>query len=216
MRKKIDYLNLIGKKFGRLKVLEFAYKKGNFVYLKCKCDCGKEKNVQIYNLIKGKSKSCGCLQKEIVSKHKFSRTRFYYNWTSMKQRCSNKKNKKYNYYGSKGIRVCKRWMKFENFKDDMYQSYLEHIKKFKGRNTTIERMNSKGNYELKNCKWATYKEQNNNTSSNHYLTFNNQTMTMAQWAEKVKIPYKILVSRINDSKWSTIKALTTPIKKRKS
>ena len=134
----------------------------------------------------------------------------------MKQRCSNKKNKKYNYYGSKGIRVCKRWMKFENFKDDMYQSYLEHIKKFKGRNTTIERMNSKGNYELKNCKWATYKEQNNNTSSNHYLTFNNQTMTMAQWAEKVKIPYKILVSRINDSKWSTIKALTTPIKKRKS
>lgn len=86
--------------------------------------------------------------------------KFYNVWKDMKNRCENKNNQAYERYGGRGIKVCERWQKFENFKEDMYQSYVEH--KQNHSSTTIERMDFNGHYCPSNCKWITRSEQSKN------------------------------------------------------
>ena len=90
--------------------------------------------------------------------------RFYRIWGDMKNICSSQNNKKYKYYGGKGIKVCERWQLYNNFKEDMYYGYLEHVKEYGEKQTTLDRFNSNYDYCPQNCRWATYSEQNSNTS----------------------------------------------------
>lgn len=83
-----------------------------------------------------------------------SKTRFYKIWKCMFTRCYNSHYRLYKDYGGRGIKVCERWNKFENFRDDMLGTYADDL--------SIERINNNGNYELDNCKWATHQEQNRN------------------------------------------------------
>jgi hypothetical protein len=163
--------DITNKKFGRLTALKFI-KRGNYSqqFWLYKCDCGKERILMKISVSFGNTKSCGCLQKERTSKankvHGDTKTRFHNIWCGMRNRCENKHNWEYPHYGAKGIIVCKRWSDYLKFKTDMHKSYLKHCKEFGEKDTTIDRINTKGNYCKKNCRWATQKVQQNNRSNN--------------------------------------------------
>lgn len=124
-------------------------------------------------------------------------------WVWMKQRCNNPNNTGYHKYGGRGIKVCKRWLRFESFYRDMGD---------RPKGLTLERINNSKGYFPDNCKWATWKEQANNSRKNVVIEYKGVKLTMAQWAEKLKINYRTLRYRLRIAHWPIEKALTMPIK----
>ncbi len=204
-------INLVKQKFEKLAVVRQNGKdNNNHVLWLCLCDCGQEVVVQSSHLITGHTKSCGCLKREgNNTKHKHTLnnkpSKIYQTWANIIQRCTNPNSKNYHCYGGRGIAVCKRWIKFENFLKDMGEkSSPEH---------QIDRINNDGNYCKSNCRWATRKQQARNRRDNHLETHNGKTQCLVTWTEEFNIPYHILWKRIHVYKWSMEKALTTPIKR---
>jgi hypothetical protein len=195
---------IIGSKFGRLTIISYE---GDSNWL-CKCDCGIQKEIKYSSLKRGDTRSCGCYRKEQTAinntTHGMKDTKIYSVWMSMKDRCYRPGMSNYKYYGGRGIKMCKRWIKFENFKNDMYESYLEHIKYNK--NTRLDRINNNGDYCKKNCQWLTHKENCNKTRQCHYITYNGETRTISEWSECLFINYDKLERRLNKFKWPVEKA----------
>lgn len=123
-------------------------------------------------------------------------------WGRMLDRCRNTNNKDYNIYGGRGITVCARWKKYNNFYDDMILGYEKGL--------TLDRINSDGNYEPSNCRWATVKQQSNNRRSNHKITFNGITQNLQQWSEQLGIKAPTIRYRLRNG-WSVNDALTKEI-----
>lgn len=149
------------RRFGRLVAKEFAYKRGAVHFWHCVCDCGNTVVVAKNCLPSGNTQSCGCLNRELCIKRKLthghsnrrgkgSASKTYSSWQAMKKRCTNPKATDYAYYGGRGITVCYRWRKFENFIQDMGE---------RPEGMTLDRKNPNGNYTPRNCKWSTYLEQ---------------------------------------------------------
>jgi hypothetical protein len=154
----IELMN-IGDKLGRLKFLGNVDKKdmwkSDFL-----CDCGTLKRIRFHHVTSGKILSCGCYLREIVRKpkrHGRSRTKEYNAWVGMSARCCNPKNEKYYRYGARGIEVCERWKRFENFLEDMGLAPSIHH--------SIDRIDNDDDYRPDNCRWATSKVQSNNNSN---------------------------------------------------
>lgn len=184
---------MTGFRFGKLVVLgEHSRMNDGAVVWLCVCDCGKEKAIAGASLRAGRTKSCGCASPkfttETTSSHGMSRTRTYRIWHGMRQRCSDAaKGKVRRNYFDKGIRVCERWEKFENFFADMGEAPV---------GASIDRINGNGNYEPSNCRWATPVEQGNNTSANVVIEHLGEKKTISQWARDLGLKVNTLVYRL--------------------
>ena len=185
-------IDLTGKVFGRLTVTGLSHKdKYRKIHWDLKCSCGELRKVSGSQLRSGRTKSCGCLRREIsrlqLTKHGMSRAPTYKSWQHMLERCHNQKSQDYHRYGARGIKVCDRWKKFENFYEDMGE---------KPEGLTLERKDNSKGYFLNNCKWATRKEQARNRRNNHNITYRGETKTLAEWAEQYGIDQVALRKRL--------------------
>ena len=157
--------NLEGMTFGRLTVIrEEGRTKDRHILWRCRCKCGNIANVSSRDLVTGHTKSCGCLQKDILRdiryKHGDRDGRLYSIWKSMKKRCENPNCKSYKWYGAKGVSVCDDWHDYRVFKEWAINNGYDENAEYG--QCTIDRINPFGNYEPTNCRWATLAEQARN------------------------------------------------------
>lgn len=132
-------------------------------------------------------------------------SRLYSIYIGMKERCSNPRHYAYSNYGGRGISYCEDWQIFQNFKTWAESSgYADNL--------TLDRIDVNGNYEPSNCRWSTFKEQQNNRTNNHFIEYNGELKTLQQWGEVFGIKWTTLYKRLQ-SGWDIEKALTTPVRK---
>lgn len=181
--------NEVGNTYGKLEVLSHV---GNGIFV-CRCSCGKEKKIKGCELRRGVHKSCSCSR---WKKHGMSKTRFYNIWLGMKKRCLNPKEISYSYCGARGIGVCKRWMKFENFKYDMFTAYVLHAARHTEINTTIDRINNRLGYSKRNCRWSTYRKQMRNKTDNIKIKYNGKEYILTDLAKRHGMNFSTLRYRL--------------------
>jgi hypothetical protein len=202
-------LDLVGQRFGRLTVISDVGNRHHESLWECICDCGNTTLVICNNLRRGTTKSCGCYMKErtrdVSTTHGQSRvgltTLVYMCWGSMMKRCYNSKHRDFKYYGGRGIKVCERWHKFENFFEDMGNP---------PEGMTLDRIDNDGDYTPENCRWATWEEQQNNRGNNHWVEFKGERKTVTQWERSLGMNKNTLWRRLYRG-WSIEQALTTPV-----
>ena len=215
-----SFKDITGQRFGRLTVIERVENdKHNQARWKCLCECGNYTVAVTSELNRGNVRSCGCLSREISKKvnfkHGFKYTRLYEIWGSMKKRCYNPNSPNYKYYGAKGIKICDEWKNdFKSFHDwafaNGYDENAEYMK------CTIDRIDVNGNYEPSNCRWVDVKTQERNRGNNNFITYNNETHCIGEWAEILGINYITLHQRIRKYNWSIERAFTTSVRRVKN
>jgi len=176
--------SLVGRKFGRLTVLSFSHSSKHKRYWNCECECTLGKVVQkpTGSLTSGKVKSCGCLGIEHQKNGNVTHgqtiggiTSEYEAWQGMFKRCYNHNTVRFENHGGRGIEVCERWKKFENFFEDMGKKPTPKH--------SLDRINNDGNYEPSNCRWATPKEQCYNRRSTRFIEYNGVTKILQEWSD---------------------------------
>jgi hypothetical protein len=179
-----------GSRFGRWVVLGWAH--GKPPHYLCRCDCGTVKTVNADNLRRGKTNSCGCIQRT----HGKTNTPEYSVWREMLRRCDSNRAR----YGGRGIAVVPEWRSFEAFFRDMGRRPSP--------NHSLDRVDNDGDYGPGNCRWATPRQQSRNRSNNRLFTFRGKTMVLADWARETGINKNTLWGRIHRWGWSLEEAFT--------
>lgn len=172
-----DYNKYVGQKFGKLTVVKVIPRTTQYSsqLVECKCDCGNTKTIKMTYLKNGDTKSCGCLVHEMnwIDGRKFERIHSI--WVGMIGRCKYEKLPAYERYGGRGITVCDEWKDYSVFKEwALNNGYKDDL--------TLDRIDSNGNYEPSNCRWADVYTQANNTRRNVRLTYNGETHTISEWS----------------------------------
>jgi hypothetical protein len=170
------FKDLSGKRFGKLVVVGPHPERTGHGMIRwiCRCDCGKEKTVTTANIGKN-TNSCGCLRNTQGSHSR--KHRLWAVFSSMHGRCENPKDKAYENYGGRGIKVCVRWDSFLNFLEDMEATYAPGL--------SIDRRDNDRNYEPGNCRWATAKEQGRNRRCSINIDTPWGRMNVAEAAERI-------------------------------
>lgn len=207
--------NLSGMVFGRLTVFSRADNDTrNKTVWNCVCVCGTKLTVAANRLQRGNVQSCGCLQKEVISAprvhghaHTGKQTREYRSWQMMKNRCYNEKYHEFEYYGGRGITVCKRWR-------DSFESFLLDMGP-RPAGCSLEREKTNRGYSPSNCKWADRFEQANNKRNNVFYKLDGELKTLPQWSRDARCVVSLgaLTLRVLRRGWGLREALTTASKK---
>jgi len=181
----------IGATYGRLTVLGDGGYRGATKYYACRCVCGADVSVRGWNLLHGKTQSCGCYHREVASRqqqtHGLHATAAYKSWRSMLARCADPRHPHYAEYGGAGITVDPAWTDVEAFVADMGQPPTGH---------TLDRIDNTKGYSRDNCRWASRQQQANNRRNNYTITHNGQTKTAAEWARELGMSPNALKDRI--------------------
>lgn len=202
-------IDLSGKRFGRLLVInKHSSFKGHVKWL-CKCDCGNECVVQGSSLKSGNTTSCGCYKRE-YSKELYSTVRqndkhLYAVWNGIKQRCFNKNNKSYKNYGGRGITMDKEWANnYESFYKWAIQSgYKQGFQ--------IDRIDNNLGYCESNCRFVNNLVQANNKRNVKFHEINGVSKTLSEWCREYNMDYFLVRQRVFKLGWNIEKALTTPV-----
>lgn len=201
-------INLVGKKFGRLEVLEKATPLNGHTRWRCVCDCGKECIVHGTSLKAGTTISCGCFKrenaKELYSTVRQNDKNLYAVWNGIKQRCFNENNKSFHNYGGRGITMDSEWINnYEAFynwaMDNGYKKGLQ-----------IDRIDNDGDYTPSNCRFVDNFIQANNKRNIALYTINGETKSLPQWCRIYNQDYFMVRQRVIKLGWTIEKALTTP------
>lgn len=131
-------------------------------------------------------------------------------WCGMIARCYSSGRDNYHRYGGRGIRVCQRWRGPKGF-----EAFLKDLGPRPSPSHTLERRNVNGNYTPRNCCWATAAEQGQNRRNNVVLFWDGRRQSLAEWSAETGVPAHLISARIK-SGWEIGKALSEPVKQRKS
>lgn len=194
---------LAGMRFGRLSVLGFSRRRGRHLLWACRCDCGREIDVQGSNLRSGHSTSCKSCAARV---HGMTHIPEYRIWSAMIQRCTNPRERYYANYGGRGILVCDRWRdSFANFYADMGPRPPQ---------LTLERSDNDRGYEPDNCIWATREQQNRNQRTNVFVEINGERRILTDWCRHFGIAVTTVLARTKRG-IDMAAAITTPARPRK-
>lgn len=192
----------VGMIFNKLTVINKSDKDKYWI---CQCECGNVKEVRQDNLIRGLTKSCGCIKGQ---NHGMSDTRLYRIWNGVRHRCRNPKRKDYLDYGGRGIDICDEWY------DDFMTFYLWAYDNNYDDSLTLERIDVNSDYCPENCTWITLQEQASNKTNNDFIEYDNEIITLKELSRRTNINYQTLFRRY--SKGDRGQKLVRPIDKKKS
>lgn len=203
-------------------VVRFAEMRNQRAYWLCRCRCGTERAVLGKDLTSGKSRSCGCLQREVVTARNFihgmSKSPEFIAWAGAHTRCYNEQDEAYKDYGSRGVRVCQGWR-------DRFMAFLEDMGP-RPAGCSLDRIDNDGHYSCgkcaeclangwpANCRWATKKQQNRNRRNAALLAYNGRIQSLAVWVEELALDYHVIVDRLRLG-WSVEHAFETTVRRRR-
>lgn len=191
-------LRLAGQTFGRLSVLKRGpnNKRGEAYWI-CVCECGAEKLVKSNDLTSGATRSCGCLYEESLAtrtrKHGattgYRTSPEYQAWINMRRRCYSPKDARYEIYGARGVTVCDRW-------NSDFSAFLEDMGPRPSPEHSLDRVDTDGNYDPSNCRWATPTEQSRNRRNVHTAVVDGVPMSVLEAIQKTGLSRVTIYRRI--------------------
>lgn len=206
----------IGKRFGRLTIVDFTHAEPPYRgwWWVCQCDCGNTRTLIPGDVKQGKTRSCGCLHDEVctekATKFKYSvinHKRLYSIYNGIKKRCCKESEPRYKDYGARGIRMCDEWLNpingFDNFVEwSLANNYDDEM--------TIDRIDVDGNYEPMNCRWIPLTEQALNKRDTLWVTYKGEHIPLMVLCDRLGVNYDTVHNRVYSLNWSIERAVETP------